>query len=640
MQLPQSGSSENEYFFYSINLNLINDRRRSPYQLAIHNIQTIVRRLYLEIYRNIKVNPINTIFNGCFFVVLGYFLFKLLLNHYKIIANPFQNELREGAILLTTKALLSGINPYDLDNQPQYTNVYGIFYHLVVYPFVKLFGLNFQIHRLVSATFIIATCIGLFKLLSQIFKISWLLCFSASIILYSQLIYLVNPLARPDGLGLFIFLIGLYIPWRYQFSRLSLIFSIGLGLLGLLTKPYFFFVIPYVFLYLFIFKSKLKGIRYGILSLFSLIATVTIVNMFFETYFNNTFFAHLNAPIGNDYLNDPYFSIIQFRRYIKHNLGISIICLLIPAIWIISKIFAFFKINKLVDFISKGKIYSKFFDIRKKFTNIGINLFSLNDPLIKASKTKEFKDDDIDKIPVDNSINFVIFCLVISLFIFFARMGHHHGNWLIYIHQLISPFLLIVVFKAIDNQWRSPISLSQILPIESNAVKNFIQDISQLLYHSVFAGLIILNLLTLTADDFMYKFEYGTEKWLSLNNLVAKHQNIFNSPAITSVLIEQNKPVYDSGLSEYFSDGVKSRKVFGIPFSMDQKNKEHFQKFNENIKEKVRDHQFDLIVLTPHYSPFISEDFLKQYYRLTQNMSAPMLFTLQDYDLEIWEPKS
>lgn len=636
-----------DHNFYFIKINILNDRKRSLYQLAQNTIKLAFRKIYSQVSRNAATNPISFIFDTFFLCVLGYFLIRLLLSHYKIIVNPFQNEFREGAILLSTKALFAGINPYDLENQPQYTNVYGIFYNLIVYPFAKIFGLNLPVHRVVTAFFIGSSCIGLFALMYKKMQISLLLCLSASTILYAQLIYLVSPLARPDSLGLFLFLCGLYIPYRYSFSRPSLILSIALGILGLLTKPYFFLLIPYIFLYLFIFKSKLKGIKYGSLSLIVLFVTVIITNTIFESYFNNTFFAHLNAPIGNDLLNDPYFSVIQFRSYIQHNLGFSIICGVLFLLWIMSRFVGFLQtVLKTIKINSQIEI--NVFDRLKamnyfcNFPKISIDFIHLNSPLVKNDNLVDIILEEIDpeeEIDVDLNLNFIIFCLVVSLFIFFVRMGHHRGNWLIYIHQLISPFLIIAVFKLVDRQWKLPLSLPKLLSFKSNLITSLLKEIPQTLYRLIFACLIILNLCTLTTNDFLYDFNYGTKIWIELRHLIAEHKNIFNSPALTTLLIEQDKPVYDSGLSEYFSDGIKSRKVIGIPFPIDQKAKDHFTDFRRKTEENIRTKQFDMIILSQNYSPFISEDFVNKYYRQTQTVSAPMLFTLQNYELNVWEPR-
>jgi hypothetical protein len=219
-------------------------------------------------------------------------------------------------------------------------------------------------------------------------------------------------------------------------------------------------------------------------------------------------------------------------------------------------------------------------------------------------------------------------------------MGHHRGNWLIYIHQLISPFLIIVIFKFVDEKWRSPLKLA----LKSNLaviprIDIILNSIAHNFYRLVFSSLILLNLFTLTANDFLYDFRYGTEEWLILRNLVAEHKNIFNSPAIASLLVEQNKPVYDSGLSEYFNDGVKSHKVLGIPFPTDQKSREHLKNFKNQLDESIKTKQFDLIVLTNNYSPFVSENLIEQYYQKKRTLTSPMLFTLQNYDLNVWEPK-
>jgi hypothetical protein len=412
-----------------------------------------------------------------------------------------------------------------------------------------------------------------------------------------------------------------------------------LGILGLLTKPYFFLLIPYIFLYLFIFNSKLKAIKYGLLSSIALLVVVTLTNFLFESYFNNTFFAHLNAPIGNDALNDPYFSIIQLTSYIKHNLGLSIISLIIFLLWL-AHIF-----SKLLKLFLEIRDTNNNFSFNVASNNIIFDITNLNEPLIKRKKlTNKYNQAWEQEKNGNIYFNFIVFCLVTSLFVFFARMGHHRGNWLIYIHQLISPFLIILILKLVDDKFRSSLKLSLNSSLKSSLfafpyIAVILNSISHNFYRLVFSSLIVLNLFTLTANDFLYDFTYGTDDWLILRNLVAEHKKIFNSPAITSLLVEQNKPVYDSGLSEYFSDGIKSRNTFGVPFPINQKFLDHFKNYRDILNESVRNKQFDLIVLTNNYSPFIPEELVKQYYQKSRTLPSPMLFTLQNYDLNIWEPK-
>jgi len=101
---------------------------------------------------------------------------------------PYPLESFEGAMLLTTRVLLHGENPYALANMPVAINVYGINYHLLVYPFARLWGSTFLVHRAVSAVFIWLSCILFFVILRR-HKINPLYSLSAVLIWYASLLY-------------------------------------------------------------------------------------------------------------------------------------------------------------------------------------------------------------------------------------------------------------------------------------------------------------------------------------------------------------------------------------------------------------------------------------------------------------------
>ena len=89
------------------------------------------------------------------FILLTLTGLLILAVQIKIITFPYPLELREGAIQLSTHALLNGINPYSLINNPVYINPYGILYNLLVLPFAALFGNSLQLHRLINGLLIL-----------------------------------------------------------------------------------------------------------------------------------------------------------------------------------------------------------------------------------------------------------------------------------------------------------------------------------------------------------------------------------------------------------------------------------------------------------------------------------------------------
>src|SRR5262245_15371318 len=92
----------------------------------------------------------------------------LFLMHLRMIVSPAPQAMREGGVVWFTRLLLEGRNPYSLAELPEGANVYGIFYNLVVYPFARLFGNGFAVHRLVSALAIFGACALMYRLLRRL----------------------------------------------------------------------------------------------------------------------------------------------------------------------------------------------------------------------------------------------------------------------------------------------------------------------------------------------------------------------------------------------------------------------------------------------------------------------------------------
>ncbi len=502
---------------------------------------------------------------------------KLLIYHFQVISNIFPNEFRESASLLTTDLLLKGGQPYALKNQPEYTNVYGIFYHFVVLSLAQLFGTTLPVHRVVSALFIFASCSVFFAAL-QWRNVSLIFSLIGTLILYAHLLYFTTPLAKPDSLGFFLFLYSILIPWRFQYSFWSRLVSAVFSILGFLTKPYFVLSLLYLTLYLFSFKSKKSGIEQGALSLFLLIITILVINQKFETYFNNVLWI-------NYYIAGQDFSYVfkQLYAYSQTNFGI-----------IFSLLFCVF----LSGAVSQKKC--QHFQL-KYYKNLKVSFFDLKKPLIQA---------DFD---------FINFSLFISLLIFLFKFGQHWGSWLIYIHHLISPFLILISIIALDKQIKK--SKNKLITISLNI-------------------LLIFNLLSVSSPQFLLPLDYNLKDWSRLRALVSQHQHIFNSPAIASILIEQGKKVYDSGQSQYFALSTKRPDFLdSILFPKRNQIQKRHQEFLQEITEDVKSKKYDLIVLTKGYSPFISEKLLKKYYRYQETLIAPMsVKTKQNWKLDIWKP--
>ena len=137
----------------------------------------------------------------------------LVVMHARMVLSPAPQEMREGAVVWITQLLLEGRNPYSLTELPEGANVYGIFYHLVVLPFARVFGNSFAVHRIVSAAAILGACALLYRMLRRM-EVSRALSAIGVLVLYSSSVYFTSPLARPDSLGLLLSLASLTLLFR------------------------------------------------------------------------------------------------------------------------------------------------------------------------------------------------------------------------------------------------------------------------------------------------------------------------------------------------------------------------------------------------------------------------------------------
>lgn len=333
---------------------------------------------------------------GAAVVLFGYWLWL----HISLVWAPGPLEYREGTILLTTHMILSGENPYVLHNLPQHTNVYGLAFNLVVAPLAKAFGVTFFVHRLVAGLFLVASCVvvSLFLLMR---RAGPLLSGLGGLIFYCQLVSTYTTIARPDALGLFLFLMSLYVPVRLRYSGFGLGWSIVLGMAAFLTKPYFVFGVPCLALYLFLAHSKRLGGAYfaAFLGLTALVAL--LVSLALPYYWHCTFFTH-SAAIA---LYLPHL-FRQCADFAWMNLGVLLV-LLIHA-------------GRDMTIALKGD-----FSGRMAMAFSGINVRDPQRPLLERSP------------------GLISISLISALAVLLVRLGWNTGAYMIYFHHLASPFLII-----------------------------------------------------------------------------------------------------------------------------------------------------------------------------------------------------
>lgn len=202
------------------------------------------------------------------------------------IAIPYQIELREGSAQVVTRILLSGGNPYTLENQPLAMNIYGLGYNLAVLPFAALFGNTLLVHRSVTFAFIVLSAMMVFAVVYKIRKDVPLALIGSAFVMIG-LIGKAGNGAFSSAMGVFLFLASVLIPFLYSNNKGSLVLSAILVLAAFYTKPYFVLAFGIVASFLFLFVSKKKGVLYALFFFVLLAASFVLVRLLFPLYFFN-----------------------------------------------------------------------------------------------------------------------------------------------------------------------------------------------------------------------------------------------------------------------------------------------------------------------------------------------------------------
>ena len=305
-------------------------------------------------------------------------------------------EYRESAVLLSSALQLEGKNLYSLEQRPLCVNLFGAGYYWISYPFARWFGNSYQVLRTVSLAFVLASC-GMLVWGLRADRCPWWAAVSGGALLLGQLGQGLSITARPDGLGVFLLLGSLVIPYRRQFSPGSLAISGALSILGYLTKPYCVLGLPLVGLYVFLFNNKLKGLVFGLADALALLLSLVAMNAFYECYLTETIvvqhnlvprsFAHL-VRVGGQFLRD--------------NLGVFVIIIGGFVSWM----------------LTRQKVTSR------AATGGGADFWRIRSPLL----------------PVN--VPFPAVILACNGVVMVLALGLNPGNDVLYYHQLISPFLL------------------------------------------------------------------------------------------------------------------------------------------------------------------------------------------------------
>ena len=490
---------------------------------------------------------------------------------------PF--EYREFAPVSFTGALLDGVDPYAPENEPRFTNVYGPLYNLLVWPFAALAGNGFQVHRLVSLFFIGAGSVLLYFLIRR-GRGGGELALCASIVLFLAQTDDLAGLARPDGLGMFLFLAALAVLLRSPAAGpITLASGALLVVLAFFTKPYFALAAPIGAAFLLLRRGPAALLRYAAWGLgwFALFAFV--VYQLWPTSFIESL---LLMARSRDHYHSWTHLLEQASVFVRGNLGLLLALSAAACGWLVAR------------------------------------------GLARRGEEPDGVAADVRAIGL---IGLVAGSAALGLL-----LGTHTGNGQLYYTQLILPFLLLLV-PPTARVSRAARALAVLAFVHALVIRH---DFSAV---KIGGAEWLAACPPCAALRMMSPYQYGSPVFdVGEENLRSRAQvreliagasgEVFGGPESSALLQEMQGRYYDNGLSEFCGFGIGGEGALLRAYG------ERCRSYWEGIRERLRNGDFAraLLTLDSQFLPL-----LHGRYRMTARYPIRLGYTKKE--LGVFEPK-
>ncbi|MEO5358077.1 MAG: hypothetical protein H7844_12375 [Nitrospirae bacterium YQR-1] len=483
-----------------------------------------------------------------------FIFFNIIKYHFNVISYPYQIEQEEIGMVVSTDLLMKGINPYRFENQPMYINQYGIGYNLFVIPIYKIIsavnsqhkGNHMLSHRVASAVAIFFS-LALVAFIMYSLKINIFLICMAILLQYTALCYYSPVIAKPDSLGLFLYLLSLFIPWRFRYSFYSVATGIIIAIVAFYTKVYFVSGILIIISYIFFFISKSKGVKYFFVFSIVFILAAIVMNYLFEAYFYDVVFLQYNY---NRFIISPLLK--KTLLFASWNIGLMIYLSL-------SAIIALY--NYVNDVYSKTIDKPRISSLLKK---LSINISDMDKPFFK-----------------EEAISVFSWGAVLMVCLLEARLGIQ----MTYYFGLFMPLLLISALKPKQGFFKLTYVLAALLTINIYTVYSY------------------AFYLKIVPPDYFFRMDpsgrFNSKIGVNpaeLEKLVALSNNALVSRLFSIMALNNGKTVYDTSHNNYMHDltPVNAFVKYFFPKDFTELN----ETFIKDVNDKIRNKHFDLLILT------------------------------------------
>ena len=491
----------------------------------------------------------------------------LIKHHLQLILEVLPLDIFEPAMLLITGLIMEGGNPYRVEYLPIYTDVYPALYNVLVAPLAGVFGNTLLLHRAVNAGMLLISCGLCYQSLRHL-GVDKLYALCAGAMLYAALLHYSTPIASVNGLGHCLFMACLLVPLLAGFSRRSLIFSAVLGVLAFFGKPYFIAAPAFLVIFLLWRVTPLSAVAYALLALLLLASSVGATLLFAPYFLDTIVFAQQVTTI--------------FSRDENH------------------------LIKQLLDFLT---VYAS---LILAILLAGTAVLRVPAAAMVARQIR--------------GLEFYAVMLLGGTLTIVMLLGYNRGNYLTYLFQLMSPFLLLAAFLLVHRSQRI---LPLLLPL---LLASFWQTWSLLPTHA----------------------SPERTTWEVLEEKIDQHEHIFADDIVAYLLNAKGKKLYQGALTQYFHFSVL-KPAFMRREENSQSVRSISARYIKETNELIGRKFFDLVLLRPGKWGIIGAsptgwplekgpgqaEFLKNYEKVdTLQLPYPERLGGGIRKIELWEPRS
>jgi len=193
-------------------------------------------------------------------------------------------------------------------------------------------------------------------------------------------------------------------------------------------------------------------------------------------------------------------------------------------------------------------------------------------------------------------MDYFLFVLLCGFAAFCFSLGLHGGNSMQYAYHLLSPWLFIVAFSFVSQlKGRAAVVALMLVAVD-------------------------LSLFLVQRPPIPHAH---AEIWAQWRALIAPQKLVYAPPPLADILREQGKPVFDTGLSEYFGySPVKSIYPRGSILQA------RYDEYVAGVARRVDDGLFDMIILPYDQDQplfcFIPTNRLTKHYEPVGELDLPM----------------